>query len=1066
MKRLILIAAILLSSAVANADVIVRTFNFGMPDLTGYLVTGVNSDLSENISLVVENMSTTGYTCTGVIRFYNLDTGSPSAFSVSDTVAAPGFGTWTIVSTRMSVGSGVGHSGADDELSCEPVNSPSGTGGGASDDGLSIIGRVRYGISSSDGVATVHVEKIENRSDTITTGTLYLKLIATQEPLPNSVGYQLASFRLGELSPHQAMIDISRAAAYTSAPDGDYYIHLLLVEYPDMNTYADAASFPGTVSFSTETGSEGGSGVGSTDLPYIKGIATYNISSSSSTASITVESVINPSQTRTTGSLYLKLIATQNNSVYDTGYMLASFNIGEAPPATIRRDINLTSTYNPPPDGSYYLHLVLVESPEADRAVSSISFGMQTLSSSVDTMTSAAIGGGGCSISAATRMVIDPLIPVLLVLAIVGLLQNAKCAHTSSGHGTQRTGDEIDRNWYSVHRLTTRVNSFICAIVVIFIASALISCGGGDSGGVVDSGNGSGTEEAINVPGRPSLDLTPVSVKMLRFTWNDVAGETEYRLLENSDGVSGYSSIVIIPADVTSYDHEIFLPGRVNASYLLQACNTTGCTDSMEAVVSGVLAQAIGYLKASNTNDSDSFGISVSLSANGTTLAVGSTGEDSSATGINGEQSDNSAPDSGAVYVFVRNGISWSQQAYIKASNSDNGDLFGVSVSLSGDGNVIAIGASGEDGGATVVNGDQADNSAANSGAVYMFSRSGATWSQQAYLKASNTDADDMFGARVSLSADGDTLAVSAPAESSNATGVAGDQADNSVGASGAVYVFARVGEIWNQQAYVKASNSELLDWFGISVSLSTNGNTLAVGASGEDSGAVGVNGDQTDNSVDGSGAVYVFTRSNGTWSQQVYLKASNSGIEDGFGGNVSLSEDGNTLAVAAAAEDSGDVGVNGDQTDESADGSGAVYVFARSGTVWNQQAYLKPSNVVTDAWFGYSLSLSADGDTLAIAAVVEDGNSVGINGDQSDMSAPSSGAVYLFVRAGAAWRQQAYVKASNTEAHDWFGVSLALSADGNTLAVGALDEDSSSTGINGDQSDDTALHSGAVYIY
>lgn len=116
------------------------------------------------------------------------------------------------------------------------------------------------------------------------------------------------------------------------------------------------------------------------------------------------------------------------------------------------------------------------------------------------------------------------------------------------------------------------------------------------------------------------------------------------------------------------------------------------------------------------------------------------------------------------------------------------------------------------------------------------------------YIKASNTDANDRFGHSVSVF--GDTLAVSAVGESSSATGVNGDQSDNSVSWSGAVYVFTRSGGTWSQHAYVKASNTEADDRFGHSVSL--YGDTLAVGAAGEDSSATGVNGNQSDNSASG----------------------------------------------------------------------------------------------------------------------------------------------------------------------------------------------------------------------
>src|SRR5262249_42765895 len=157
-----------------------------------------------------------------------------------------------------------------------------------------------------------------------------------------------------------------------------------------------------------------------------------------------------------------------------------------------------------------------------------------------------------------------------------------------------------------------------------------------------------------------------------------------------------------------------------------------------------------------------------------------------SATGVNGNQADNSAPNSGAVYVFTRTGGVWTQQAYLKASNTDAGDEFGTSVALYGD--TLVVGAPLEASSATGVNGNQADNSVPNSGAVYVFTRTSGVWTQQAYLKASNTDAGDGFGTSVTLIVD--TLAPSTTLDPTSATGVNGNQADNSALNSGAVYVF------------------------------------------------------------------------------------------------------------------------------------------------------------------------------------------------------------------------------------------------------------------------------------
>jgi FG-GAP repeat protein len=315
------------------------------------------------------------------------------------------------------------------------------------------------------------------------------------------------------------------------------------------------------------------------------------------------------------------------------------------------------------------------------------------------------------------------------------------------------------------------------------------------------------------------------------------------------------------------------------------------------------------------------------VALSGDTLVVGAAEEDSNATGVNGNQADNSAGNSGAAYIFVRNGTVWSQQAYLKASNTGVFDFFGNAVGISGD--TVVVGASIEDSNATGVNGNQADNSAGDSGAAYVFVRSGTIWSQQAYLKASNTGGSDQFGYAVAVSAD--TVVVGADREDSNAMGVNGNQADNSAGDSGAAYVFVRNGVAWSQQAYLKASNTGAGDFFGGAVALA--GNTAVVAAYEEDSNATGVNGNQADNSAMTAGAAYVFDRSGTTWSQQAYLKASNTGAGDQFGGatffaspGVALS--GDTLVVGAPGEDSNTTGVNGDQANNSASGSGAAYVF------------------------------------------------------------------------------------------------------------------------------------------
>ena len=472
------------------------------------------------------------------------------------------------------------------------------------------------------------------------------------------------------------------------------------------------------------------------------------------------------------------------------------------------------------------------------------------------------------------------------------------------------------------------------------------------------------------------------------------------------------------------------------------------------------------YVKGSNAEAGDGFGLSVSLSGDGNRLAVGALYEGSSATGVDGDESDNNALLSGAVYVFSREGATWSQEAYLKASNTEADDYFGYAVSLSADGTRLAVGAVGEDSSGVGVGSDQNDNSALTSGAAYVFQRTGATWTQEAYVKASNTGASDWFGCSVALSADGSRLAVGAKVESSGATGVDGDQADDSANSSGAAYVFSRTGVSWSQDAYLKASNTGATDSFGGAVSLSADGLRLAVGAVWESSSATGIDGDASDDGARFSGAAYVFSRTGPLWRQEAYIKASNTDAMDFFGHALSLSPDGRRLAVGAVGEGSTATGVGGDQSNDGAYNVGAAYVFSRTGTIWEQEAYIKASNAASMDTFGCSLSLSADGAHLSVGAYGEASRATGINGDQTDDSAGNSGAAYGFSRTGTTWAQEAYVKASNTESADYFGQSLSLSADGAYLAVGAWGEASTARGIAGDETDNSASFSGAVYVY
>jgi len=409
------------------------------------------------------------------------------------------------------------------------------------------------------------------------------------------------------------------------------------------------------------------------------------------------------------------------------------------------------------------------------------------------------------------------------------------------------------------------------------------------------------------------------------------------------------------------------------------------------------------------------------------------------------------------------------QVAYIKASNAEAYDHFacgggnqghtGTSIALSGDANTMAIGAPFESGGSRGVNGNQTDNSMYAAGAVYVYMRQGESWMQQAYVKASNPGINDHFGSSVALSRDGNTMAVAAHWEASGATGINGNQNDDSVPQAGAVYVFTRTGTNWTQQAYIKASNTGNAaqgdgDQFGFSLALSGDGNTIAVGAITEDSGARQINGNQNDDMAQSAGAVYVFSRTGTMWAQQAYVKSANQDGGDLLGFSVALSFDGNTLAAAAFNESGSGRGINLPD-DNKSQGSGALYVFARQNGAWSQEAYIKASRGETSDGFGFATSISADGNTIAVGSGDEACLTPGIDPPGCADDAPPGrganiwvGAAYVFVKNGTTWSEQSFIKAPNARPYNSFGVRLALSGDGNALAVTSYLEDQAGHGV------------------
>jgi hypothetical protein len=259
--------------------------------------------------------------------------------------------------------------------------------------------------------------------------------------------------------------------------------------------------------------------------------------------------------------------------------------------------------------------------------------------------------------------------------------------------------------------------------------------------------------------------------------------------------------------------------------------------------------------------------------------------------------------------------------------------MFGYSVGVSADGSTLAASSYDEGSSTRSINGPY-DRERRGSGALYVFSRTGTSWAQTAFLKASNAEFMDSLGYSLAISEDGNTIAGGAadedcemPGVFPGATTVCGDDSKTDF-STGAAYIFVRKGGMWTQEAFLKASNPGHNDWFGSRLNISGDGNTLAVGAQLENGGSKGINGDQKNKSAEDSGAIYFFTRKDGTWTQAAYVKPDNAEAYDEFGSAMALSRNGKIMAVGARGEGSATKGINGNENDNSAPGAGAVYIF------------------------------------------------------------------------------------------------------------------------------------------
>ncbi|MGJ4752238.1 putative Ig domain-containing protein [Leptospira kmetyi] len=538
----------------------------------------------------------------------------------------------------------------------------------------------------------------------------------------------------------------------------------------------------------------------------------------------------------------------------------------------------------------------------------------------------------------------------------------------------------------------------------------------------------------------PGPQISPISFQYSSQNFQFVKNEAITDEVPTSlDAISHYSISPSLPTGLsfdTTSGKIAGTPGSAGTStYQVTAYDLQGrsSTITLNLEIKALNWENQFFLKGSNTLASHSFGVSTWIS--GDTIVAGAYGDSSFM---------------GAAYVFKRVGTTWSQEAYLTAPLRTSSDVFGLGVAISGD--TIVVGAPLEDSAQrSITTVASSDETASGSGAAYVYRRAGSTWNLEAFLKASNADANDSFGRFVAI--DGDTIVVGAPRESSldpTLQNGSSASADNSGTNIGAAYVFKRVGTTWTQEAYLKPQNPAANDRFGSEIGIS--GDTIVVGVS------------QDDLSGTNSGAAYIFRKVGTTWTQEAYLKASNAAANDQFGVSVGIS--GNTIIVGAYTQNSG---------------TGEAYIFERTGTTWTETARLKAPNAEASDQFAKAVAIS--GDTVAIAAPRES-NSIrsilnkGVLPDPTDNGSSLSGAVYVFQK-DTNWVYRSFIKTSNADPSDQVSNAVggpgppigeygSLSISGDTIALGAPEEKSSQTfpSATAPIGDNTKSKSGAVYVF
>lgn len=348
-------------------------------------------------------------------------------------------------------------------------------------------------------------------------------------------------------------------------------------------------------------------------------------------------------------------------------------------------------------------------------------------------------------------------------------------------------------------------------------------------------------------------------------------------------------------------------------------------------------------------------------------------------------------PDAGRAYVFERSGDAWTEQARLVSSDPAEHDRLGTSVALSADGQYALVSAVWHAGSSEYV------------GVAYVFARSGDVWTEQARLVPESGRTSTLYAAPnvpVAISADGRYALL------------------GSLYGANTAHVFVRNRDVWTEQASLAlADTARSTDSaFGLAVSLSADGSYALIGAYRYDEGEVDAD----------AGGAFVFARSGDTWTEQAKLSGRDTTASPYFGDTVVLSADGRLALVGAPGEDA------------AAHRSGSVYVFERSGSAWSEVDVLIPGDPDTFDGFGSAIALGPNGDRALVSARVF----------------LDFGKVYFFGKPGGAWQELGALTAGASAEDDRFGISLAMTAGGSHVFVGAYGDDANGT------------NTGAVYVF